>query len=127
MESFSFLCMSFQWVCYLHLLMPTLEEPANQGSRMKTHLNVVAPLRPSRRDGLSCNRSPLRNQCTVCFACPLDAGPLCSLTSTLIYLTEVGVSGKSCIFVINLLLSPEIQSRTANDENVDQLSSGLLL
>lgn len=48
--------------------MPTFEEPANQGSRMKTHLKVVAPLIPSRRLGLSCSRSPLRNQCTVCLS-----------------------------------------------------------
>jgi hypothetical protein len=48
--------------------MPTLDDPANQGSRMKTHLKVVAPLSPSMRLGLSCSRSPLRNQCTVCLS-----------------------------------------------------------
>lgn len=76
--------------------MPTLELPANQGSITNTHLNAVeklyslvfkyqydcwtvvaqvkqpsnlqaASLRPSRRAGLSCSRSPFRNQWTVCF------------------------------------------------------------
>lgn len=54
--------------CHLHLLMPTLEEPANQGSRTKMHRRVVAPLRPASRLGLSCSLRPFRNQCTQCLA-----------------------------------------------------------
>lgn len=49
--------------------MPTLEEPANHGSRMKMHRSVVAPRTPSCRLGLSCRRRPLRNQCTLCLGC----------------------------------------------------------
>lgn len=70
---------------YRHLLIPTLEAPANQGSRMKTHLNVVAPFKPSLREGLSCKRNPLRNQCTICLSCPLDSRPV-SLVLLFIYL-----------------------------------------
>lgn len=47
---------------HLHLLMPTLVLPANQGSSTKTHRKVDAPARPSLNEGLSCSRSPLRNQ-----------------------------------------------------------------
>lgn len=54
-------------VAHLHLLMPTLVLPANQGSSTKTHRKVDAPARPSLNEGLSCSRSPLRNQWTVCF------------------------------------------------------------
>lgn len=53
---------------YLHLLMPTFEDPANHGSNKKTHLNVTAFLSPSVNAGLSCNRNPFRNQCTVCLS-----------------------------------------------------------
>lgn len=52
---------------YLHLLMPTLEELANQGSIMNTHRNVAASSRPSLNAGLSWRRSPFLNQCTMCF------------------------------------------------------------
>lgn len=54
---------------YLHLLMPTLELPANQGSMMKTHRNVVASWMPRNNDGLSCSRRPFRNQWTTCLSC----------------------------------------------------------
>lgn len=47
---------------HLHLLMPTLVLPANQGSSTKTHRKVDAPTRPSLNEGLSCSLSPLRNQ-----------------------------------------------------------------
>lgn len=60
--------MSVLSISYLHLLIPTFVELANQGSMMNTHRKVVAPRSPSRRAGLSCNRSPFRNQWTVCFA-----------------------------------------------------------
>lgn len=53
---------------YLHLLIPTFEDPANHGSNKKTHLNVTAFLSPSLNAGLSCNRNPFRNQCTVCLS-----------------------------------------------------------
>lgn len=53
---------------YLHLFIPTLELPANQGSMTKTHLNVVASCSPRNNEGLSCSRNPLRNQCTKCFS-----------------------------------------------------------
>lgn len=59
-------------VGHLHLLMSTLDEPANQGSRMKTQRYVEQPLSPSLRLGLSCRRRPLRNQCTMCLS--LGAG-----------------------------------------------------
>lgn len=54
-------------LAHLHLLMPTLVLPANQGSSTKTHRKVDAPARPSLNEGLSCSLSPLRNQWTVCF------------------------------------------------------------
>jgi len=53
---------------YRHLLIPTFDEPANQGSKMNTQRNVVADFNPSRKLGLSCKRSPFLNQCTVCFS-----------------------------------------------------------
>ena len=52
---------------HLHLLVPTLLLPANHGSRMKMHLKVSLLRMPLSRAGLSLSRSPLRNQCTVCF------------------------------------------------------------
>lgn len=48
--------------CYLHLFIPTLEDPANHGSRINMQRNVLAPTSPARKLGLSCNRRPLRNQ-----------------------------------------------------------------
>lgn len=53
---------------YLHLLIPTLELPANHGSSKNMQRNVIEPFSPSYNDGLSCNRKPLRNQCTECFS-----------------------------------------------------------
>ena len=53
---------------YLHLLIPTALLPADHVSMTKTHRNVVAPISPSRSDGLSWSRRPLRNQWTVCFS-----------------------------------------------------------
>ena len=52
---------------HLHLLVPTLEEPANQGSKMKMHRKVSHRRMPRNRAGLSLKRSPFRNQWTVCF------------------------------------------------------------
>ena len=52
---------------HLHLFVPTLLLPANQGSRMKMQRNVSLLLIPLKRAGLSESRRPLRNQCTVCF------------------------------------------------------------
>lgn len=46
----------------LHLLMPTFDAPANHGSSMKMHRNVLALISPSRKLGLSCSLNPLRNQ-----------------------------------------------------------------
>jgi hypothetical protein len=67
---------------YLHLLIPTFEDPANHGSRMNTQRNVVAHFNPSRKLGLSCKRSPFLNQCTVCFA--LFPSLIINLVTTLI-------------------------------------------
>lgn len=53
---------------HLHLLIPTLELPANHGSITNTHRNVVASSRPRKNEGLSWSRSPLRNQCRTCFS-----------------------------------------------------------
>lgn len=53
---------------YLHLLIPTLELPANHGSSKNIHRNVIEPFSPSYNDGLSCNRKPFRNQCTECLS-----------------------------------------------------------
>lgn len=61
-------------IIYLHLLMPTLDELANHGSIMKTHLKVVASTSPSLRAGLSCNLRPFLNQWTVCFSLGTPAG-----------------------------------------------------
>lgn len=52
----------------LHLLIPTLLDPANQGSRINMHLKVVESFRPCFRDGLSCSLRPFLNQCTACFS-----------------------------------------------------------
>ena len=52
---------------HLHLLVPTLEEPANQGSRMKMHLKVSHLLIPLNRAGLSLSLRPFLNQWTLCF------------------------------------------------------------
>ena len=52
---------------HLHLFVPTLLLPANQGSRMKMQRKVSLLLIPRNRAGLSESRRPLRNQCTVCF------------------------------------------------------------
>lgn len=46
----------------LHLLTPTFDAPANHGSSMKMHRNVLALISPSRKLGLSCSLNPLRNQ-----------------------------------------------------------------
>jgi len=46
----------------LHLLMPTFDAPANHGSSIKMHRNVLALISPSRKLGLSCILKPLRNQ-----------------------------------------------------------------
>ena len=54
-------------IFYLHLLVPTFEDPANQGSRMKIHLNVSHLLMPLSKAGLSLSLSPFLNQCTLCF------------------------------------------------------------
>lgn len=58
-------------VTHLHLLIPTLDEPANHGSRINMHLKVTAFLRPARREGLSWRRRPFLNQCTKCFGLDL--------------------------------------------------------
>lgn len=50
---------------YLHLLIPTLEDPANQGSRMYTQRTVSAPWIESLSEGLSWRRKPFLNQWTV--------------------------------------------------------------
>ena len=50
---------------YLHLLIPTWEDPANQGSSMKIHLKVSAPFSASTKAGLSCSLRHLRNQYTT--------------------------------------------------------------
>ena len=52
---------------HLHLFVPTLEDPANQGSRMKIQRNVSHLLIPRNKAGLSLSLSPFLNQCTVCF------------------------------------------------------------
>lgn len=67
---------------HLHLLIPTFEDPANQGSRMNIHRNVAAFLKPALRDGLSWSRSPFLNQCTIClgrgsFTLPVILNNLC--------------------------------------------------
>lgn len=49
---------------YLHRLIPTEEEAANQGSRMYTQRTQRAPRTAASSAGLSWSRSPLRNQCT---------------------------------------------------------------
>ena len=51
----------------LHLFVPTLEDPANHGSRMKIHLKVSHLLIPRSKAGLSLSLRPFLNQWTVCF------------------------------------------------------------
>ncbi len=51
----------------LHLLVPTFDEPANQGSSMNTQRKVSQRRMPRNSAGLSLKRRPFRNQCTVCF------------------------------------------------------------
>ena len=52
---------------HLHLFVPTLEDPANQGSRMKMHLKVSHLRIPLSRAGLSLSLRPFLNQWTLCF------------------------------------------------------------
>ena len=52
---------------YLHLLVPTFDDPANHGSSMKMQRNVSHRLIPLSKLGLSLSLSPLRNQWTLCF------------------------------------------------------------
>lgn len=77
---------------YLHLLIPTLDDPANQGSRMYTQRTVSAPRIDSLREGLSWSRKPFLNQWIVfttitspdnpfkihCFRCQTSHKSLCS-------------------------------------------------
>ena len=51
---------------YLHLLVPTLDDPANHGSKMKIHRKVSHLRIALSRAGLSLSLSPLRNQWTEC-------------------------------------------------------------
>lgn len=64
-------------IIYLHLFIPTFELPANQGSITNTQRKVVASVSPRNREGLSCSRNPLRNQCTRCFSWITDVVSLC--------------------------------------------------
>ena len=64
---FSFSSSSLVESAHLHLFVPTLLLPANQGSRMKMQRNVSLRRIPRSSAGLSESLRPLRNQCTVCF------------------------------------------------------------
>ena len=50
---------------YLHLLIPTLDDPANQGSRMYTQRTVSAPWMDFLSEGLSWSLKPFLNQWMV--------------------------------------------------------------
>lgn len=52
---------------YLHLFIPTLDDPANQGSTINIQRQVVAPDKAPLNAGWSCKRRPFRNQCTTFF------------------------------------------------------------
>ena len=49
------------------MFVPTVEDPANQGSKIKMHLKVSHFLIALRREGLSLSLRPFLNQCTLCF------------------------------------------------------------
>lgn len=52
-------------LAHRHLLMPWLDDPANHGSKMKIHRQVSHLFTALKSPGLSDNRNPLRNQCTL--------------------------------------------------------------